>query len=57
MVFPMFLSHCTAGVCLRLLATDEGDADSLIKEVVGLARDISLGSGNTGWLQGTSDDE
>jgi len=56
-VWALPLSQRTTGVCLRLLAIDEEDAESLIDEVADLAIDVSLSSGEAGRLAGASDDE
>lgn len=53
-------SHRTTGVCLRLLAIDEVDVESLTEEAeetADLAIGMSLWSGETGRLRGASDDE
>lgn len=48
----MLLSHRTTGVCLRLLAIDDGGAGSLIEAVADLAMGVSVSSGDAGWLRG-----
>ena len=56
-VWVVLPSHRTTGVCLRLLAIGEEDAESLVDDIADVAINVSRWGGEAGWLRGASDDE